>query len=229
MTRVWEHSKQKGAALLLLLAIADFASDEGTAWPSVTTLAEKIRMDGRYVQRLLAKMVEDGELKIEVNAGRHGCNLFTVLTGVAPAPGGPRARVARKPQGGGPRAVQGVAPAPYEPSVNHQEPPLGADAPSAPPKKEPDPVKELAAVFTQELKLTEDIFPKRDRFTKWWEPLKGMVALADGGAPALLRATIKKMQGDGLTIQGPISCRAVFISLHSQHAAPVVGTRFIEY
>jgi len=37
MTLVWKHSKKGGTALLLLLAIADFANDDGVAWPSLAT------------------------------------------------------------------------------------------------------------------------------------------------------------------------------------------------
>jgi hypothetical protein len=128
MTAVWEKSKQKGSALLLLLAIADFANDDGVAWPAVGTLADKIRMDVRYTHRLLNQLVEDGELTIQERAGPHGCNLFTVKVGVAPAPDGPRARVAKKPSGAraggdGARARKGMAPAPAEPPENHQDPP----------------------------------------------------------------------------------------------------------
>lgn len=101
---------------------------------------------------------------------------------------------------------------------------VGADAPS-----ESDPVKDLSAVFTEVLKLTPEVFPKRDRFTKWWQPLQGMITLANGKAPDLLRATIQKMQRGGLTIQGPISCRAVFTDLYSQQAAAPAGPKFIEY
>ena len=35
MAHVWKHSKQSGLRLLLLLTIADFATDEGEAWPGL--------------------------------------------------------------------------------------------------------------------------------------------------------------------------------------------------
>ncbi len=46
----WEHSQHKGSALLLLLAIADHAhEDGGGAYPSIGTLAAKIRMTPRLI------------------------------------------------------------------------------------------------------------------------------------------------------------------------------------
>jgi len=42
--RVWDHSAASGSFLLMLLAIADFADDDGNAYPSVPTLARKCRM-----------------------------------------------------------------------------------------------------------------------------------------------------------------------------------------
>lgn len=69
MARVWEHSKQKGTALLVELAIADYADDFGCAWPSVSSLARKSRVTDRTVQNILHQLEEAGELKIERGAG----------------------------------------------------------------------------------------------------------------------------------------------------------------
>jgi hypothetical protein len=44
LNRVWEASRQTGGALLVLLAIADFADDDGLAYPSISTLARKARL-----------------------------------------------------------------------------------------------------------------------------------------------------------------------------------------
>jgi len=47
MARVWAETKQSGPHLLMLLAIADFADDNGNAYPSVNTLAKKCRIEPR--------------------------------------------------------------------------------------------------------------------------------------------------------------------------------------
>jgi hypothetical protein len=52
MTLVWSESQHKGSELLLLLAIADNANDQGIAYPSLRTLAKKTRMSRRNVIRV---------------------------------------------------------------------------------------------------------------------------------------------------------------------------------
>ena len=88
MTNVWEKSRLGGTELLLMLAIADFANDSGVAFPSVPTLARKIRMSKRNTHYLLSKLEQSGELAVQRNKGPHGCNLYTVqiLHGAIPAP-----------------------------------------------------------------------------------------------------------------------------------------------
>lgn len=86
---VWKHSKQqKSGALLVLLAIADYANQRGIAWPAVTTLARKARMSTRNVQRWLRSLELDGELKVRRNQGRCGANIYEICLPVGnPAKG----------------------------------------------------------------------------------------------------------------------------------------------
>lgn len=44
MARVWDQSQHSGSELLMLLALADFADDDGNSYPAVPTLAAKCRM-----------------------------------------------------------------------------------------------------------------------------------------------------------------------------------------
>lgn len=62
LSHVWEHSKQKGAHLLVLLALADGANDDGFCWYSLTTIAKKARQSRNHTQRYLREMAESGEL-----------------------------------------------------------------------------------------------------------------------------------------------------------------------
>ncbi len=75
---IWKHSKQKGSALLIMLAIGDFSDDEGMAFPSVKTLASKTKLSERGVQYLLKQLEKSGELSIEHGAGPKRCSLFRV-------------------------------------------------------------------------------------------------------------------------------------------------------
>lgn len=83
MSHVWEHSKQKGAGLLLLLAIADNANDDGDCFPGVARLAQRVRADERNVKRMIGKLEESGELLVFKEAGiqtDHGwTNLYRIV------------------------------------------------------------------------------------------------------------------------------------------------------
>lgn len=71
-TWVIKHSSQKGANLLVLLMIANYAHADGTnAFPSVETLAKDCRMSKRQVLRILAALEASGELLIDHSAGRN--------------------------------------------------------------------------------------------------------------------------------------------------------------
>lgn len=135
MARVWAESGHAGTGLLMMLAIADFADDEGNAYPAVTTLAAKCRMKPRNANYILASLQASGELEVRQNEGPRGTNryriVFEALRGVQGVAG-----VGMQPAAG----VQGVAglqssaqtpamecakplqPIADEPSENHQEP-----------------------------------------------------------------------------------------------------------
>jgi len=79
MNWVWSSSAQKGSALLMLLAIADHAHDDGTAaYPSIQTLAAKTRLTPRRVQGILNQLKEAGELIIERRTGPNQVNVYTI-------------------------------------------------------------------------------------------------------------------------------------------------------
>lgn len=76
---VWQNSRQKGNALLILQAIADFADDDGYAFPAVATIAAKARVSERTAQTVIASLQKAGELTVEKNAGPRGANRYRVL------------------------------------------------------------------------------------------------------------------------------------------------------
>jgi hypothetical protein len=75
---VWENSQQKNTALLLMLAIADTANDEGVCWPGISRLAKKSRTSTRNVKLLLHKLEGAEELEILRGVGRHHTNVYGV-------------------------------------------------------------------------------------------------------------------------------------------------------
>lgn len=62
MSHVWDNSQQKGSALLLMLALADFADDSGFSWPSLPTLAQRTRLGVRQTHNIIGQAAESGEL-----------------------------------------------------------------------------------------------------------------------------------------------------------------------
>jgi hypothetical protein len=78
--QVWKLSRHKGSELLVLLAIADNAKDDGRdAWPGIPELARKTRLTERNIQLVLRKLEKSGELVIERNAGPNRANLYHII------------------------------------------------------------------------------------------------------------------------------------------------------
>lgn len=84
ISRVWDGSQHSGTELLMLLAIADFADDDGRAYPSVASLARKCRMQPRNARYILNELQVSGELKVQVNAGPRGANLYRLIFDAMP-------------------------------------------------------------------------------------------------------------------------------------------------
>lgn len=74
---VWEHSEQRGSTLVLMLAIADLANDDGECWPGNANLASKCRCTVRNLQKLVDKCETDGELLVIENGGTKTKNGWT--------------------------------------------------------------------------------------------------------------------------------------------------------
>ena len=91
MSRVWADSKQKGSALLLLLAIADNANDDGICWPSTKTLSHKTRMTERNVLRLIDVLSDAKE--IDAWRRRNKGTVYVVLSGCDDAERTRRAKI----------------------------------------------------------------------------------------------------------------------------------------
>lgn len=56
MTSVWEREDLNQTQKLILLALADWANDEGLCWPSINRLAIKTSMAARSVQRIIRQL-----------------------------------------------------------------------------------------------------------------------------------------------------------------------------
>lgn len=72
MTQVWKSDAYDGGTLLVLLALADWAADDGTSiFPKVATVGKKARLCPRQVQNCFAQLRADGVL-VEVAKAKRG-------------------------------------------------------------------------------------------------------------------------------------------------------------
>lgn len=87
MNAVWEYSRANANNLMVLLAIADNADDEGRAYPKQETIAKKARISVRTVQRCIQELRELGELEIDRADHRLNNNYIVIVAQVkGPAP-----------------------------------------------------------------------------------------------------------------------------------------------
>ena len=70
MARVWAHSQCAGTELLTVLALADWADDDGWCWPSLHKLAGKVRVTVNQVCKILTAIEQQtGEVHRERSSG----------------------------------------------------------------------------------------------------------------------------------------------------------------
>lgn len=105
---------------LVLIKLADNASDQGECWPSVPYIAEQCEISERSVQNHIKQLVEDGFVSVEERKSSNGLNRTNVYTlnlrtganaapsGARPAPGGETAA----PGGANAAPVSGAGAAP---------------------------------------------------------------------------------------------------------------------
>lgn len=84
MGRVWNQSGAKESSLLVLLALADRADENGVCWPGIEWLSQKARLkDQRHVRRILRQLEDMGEIYVSVGAGRGHTSLYLICTGLS--------------------------------------------------------------------------------------------------------------------------------------------------
>jgi hypothetical protein len=76
---VWENTRAEGAELLVLLALAEHAGNDGSCYPSMRRIAERARLSLRGAQTAMRALEAKGAISTSRNTGPHGCNRYTVL------------------------------------------------------------------------------------------------------------------------------------------------------
>jgi hypothetical protein len=95
MNLVWENGPEERNQFMVLLALADWADDNGRAYPGIEALSRKARCSVRTVQETVKKMRHFGTggtamLRVEPNAGPSGTNRYTINLAMLKAMGAAR-------------------------------------------------------------------------------------------------------------------------------------------
>lgn len=86
MSEIWANGPSRQSDRFVLLALADYANDEGECWPSIAGIMEKVCMSERGVQTVIRRLQADGWLEISVGSGRKNCNAYTIKNPAGNAP-----------------------------------------------------------------------------------------------------------------------------------------------
>ena len=79
MSLVWDSGALDGSALLALLALADYANEEGYCFPAYATIAKKTRVSERQAIRVVKTLIDDGFVTVSKQGdGRGISNVFKI-------------------------------------------------------------------------------------------------------------------------------------------------------
>lgn len=76
--RGWTDASVIGPRRMLLLAIADYANDEGVCWPSMRCLAKRTCLTVRRVQQLMRLLEAEDHISVTPATGRGVFNLIRI-------------------------------------------------------------------------------------------------------------------------------------------------------
>lgn len=187
---VWQNGPDKSPDMLMLLAIADNADDDGTAWPSIETLARKCRVDRRTAQRTVRRLEVDGWLTTITGGGTRGGrevgipNRYRIdvhrLSTAALTPPSSNSGVddSQQRRSGAPKAAS----TPQEPSV---------EPPEEPSVDLPHPPVQLALVGAADVEQPTDVIAAEfDGFWRHWPDKRGRKTALTAYRRARKRATL---------------------------------------
>jgi len=79
LAAVWEHSRQSGSGLVVLLAVASYSDQRGEWTADQATLQKRARLGRRRVQQLLDELIAAGELAVVSHHGRGRLSTYRLL------------------------------------------------------------------------------------------------------------------------------------------------------
>jgi hypothetical protein len=80
MSMIWDKGPESQSERFVLLALADYANDDGECWPSIDGVARKTCLTDRGIRKIMRRLEETGWLEIDLGGGRKNCNLYRIKT-----------------------------------------------------------------------------------------------------------------------------------------------------
>jgi len=78
LNAVFDHSKTRPAARLVMLALADRADDHGKAWPSIADIMRRTALSRSATHSAINEARKLGELEVALCAGPMLCNIYAI-------------------------------------------------------------------------------------------------------------------------------------------------------
>lgn len=80
MTQVWQDDEiSDPAQTLIMLALADYANDEGVCWPAWESIAKKARCSRTTVWRIINQLIRANKIEINHRRGRNKTNTYRII------------------------------------------------------------------------------------------------------------------------------------------------------
>jgi hypothetical protein len=80
IAHIFDQGPTNANERLVMLALADYANDEGECWPSIAGICRKSALKNRGVQGILRRLEAAGWIEIVRGGGRKNCNLYRLKT-----------------------------------------------------------------------------------------------------------------------------------------------------
>lgn len=205
---VWEHSQQSGGALVVLLALADHANDEGYCWPGIERIARYANVKERQIQRHIRALEDAGEIETRQGDGRGNTNVYYIKLlekGVIDDTVIEQERVSWMTPFNTERVSSMTEKGVMDDTltVSNQEEEVTA----------PDPLAELAGHFT----AVSGLFPKNGAYADDWElPLTVILKGADGDleiAKGKVSEAVELARGKGFRLGSPRSITNIIANM----------------
>lgn len=78
MSRTWDACPYDGTKLLIMLALCDYANDDGECWPNMKQVASKARCSERYARQCIRVFEKDGWVTTTENRGKGKSNEYQI-------------------------------------------------------------------------------------------------------------------------------------------------------